>query len=333
MTSRIILLCIALFSASVAFAQKDSTATKNKPAKSENEVKVEQSISIIKKEIDNIKKNIDTAKLREMAKQLGKSAEEIGDALEDMADDIEDKADEAEKKMEKSKPSNDDKTIGVIQDEKGNVKIKTNVKVTRRTKMYFDFSIGLSGMVDNISSPVTDRFYPEAKTWGSRYWDIGLKFKTRIGGTNSKASITYGLSYLLNSLEFANDAKIEMTNGAPKFVKVDNATNSTELNIGYLTIPIGLEFKVGKKGKLGVGGYAGYRIRSVQNIDYKNDTERIEESRKANYGLNNIMYGASAKIGVGGLVLTGRYNLSTLFKDTNKDYQYNLYNLGLSFGF
>ena len=39
------------------------------------------------------------------------------------------------------------------------------------------------------------------------------------------------------------------------------------------------------------------------------------------------------KIGVGGLVLNGRYNLSSLFKDnTAYKNQYNIYNIGLSFG-
>ena len=330
MKSRIIVLFIALFSVSAVFAQEEKKD--NKPAKSENEVKIDQSVAIIKKEIENIKKNIDSAKLREMAKELEKTAEEIGDALEDIADEVDKKADIEEEKADKQK-ENDDKTIGVIRDKDGKTTIKTSAKVTRRTKMYVDLSLGLTGLVDNIASPVAGNFYPETKTWGSNFWDIGLKFKTRIGGANSKVSAVYGLSYLLNSFEFANDAKITMVNNAPKFVKEEGATKNTELNVGYLMIPVGLDFKIGKKGKFGVGGYGGYRVRSVQNIDKKDGNESIDERRKGNYGLNDLMYGASVKVGVGGLVLTGRYNLSPLFKDTNKEYQYNTYNIGLSFGF
>ncbi len=332
MKSSIIFALILLFSASVGFAQKDSTATKNKPAKTANEIKVDESIAKIKKEIENIKNNIDSAKLREIAKTLGKSAEEIGSTLEDIADEIEEKADKMEEKSDKKgikiKIDNDDDDDD--DSEKGKGKKEKSSKPARRTKMYMELGLGLTGMMQGTPTPTLS---PEYKTWGSNYWDLGLKFKTRIGGATSPASITYGLTYLLNSFETTNDVKINMTNGAPAFAKVDNA-KGTELNIGYITVPLGLEFKVGKKGKFGVGAYGGYRVRAVQNIDYRVDNEDIDEKRKGNYGLNDLMYGASVKIGVGGLVLNGRYNLSSVFKDnTNYKNLYNIYNVGLSFGF
>jgi hypothetical protein len=334
MKSNIIFALILLFSASVGFAQKDSTATKNKPAKSANEIKVDESIAKIKKEIENIKNNIDSAKLREMAKELGKSAEEIGGTLEDIADEIEKKADKAEEKAEKKgvKIKTDSKDDDDDDDDakKGNGKKEKSSKPARRTKMYMDLGIGLTGMKQGTPTPTLS---PEYKTWGSNYWDLGLKFKTRIGGATSPAAITYGLTYLLNSFETTNDVKIAMDNNAPVFAKAEKA-KSTELNIGYVTLPLGLEFKIGKKGKFGVGAYGGYRVRAVQNIKYRADNEDIDEKRKGNYGLNDLMYGASVKIGVGGLVLNGRYNLSSVFKE-NTIYKnlYNIYNVGLSFGF
>jgi hypothetical protein len=334
MKSNIIFALILLFSASVSFAQKDSTATENKPAKTANQIKVDESIAKIKKEIENIKNNIDSAKLREMAKDLGKSAEEIGSTLEDIADEIEEKADKAEEKMEKKgikiKTKSDDNDDDDDDDKKGKGKKEKSSKPARRTKMYMDLGLGLAGMIEGSSVPTLS---PEYKTWGSRYWDLGLKFKTRIGGATSPAAITYGLTYLLNSFETTNDIKVDMKGGTPAFAKVENA-KSTELNIGYITVPLGLEFKVGKKGKFGVGAYGGYRVRAVQNIKYRADNEDIDEKRKGNYGLNDLMYGASVKIGVGGLVLNGRYNLSSVFKE-NTIYKnlYNIYNVGLSFGF
>lgn len=327
MKSRIIFALFALFLTSSLFAQKDSTATK-KP-KSEGEVKVEESIVKIKKEIENIKKSIDTAKLREIARELGKNAEEIGEALEDIADELEEKADKMEEKIEDEKEFNG---IGVVRGKDGSTKVKTSAKVGRRTKMYFDFGIGLTGIV-NESPENMSLVFPEYKTWASRYWEVGLKFKSRIGGAKSPASITYGLSYWLNSFESDNSVKLNYTNSVPRFEKVANAVGSTELNIGYVTLPIALEFKLGRKGKIGVGGFGGYRVRTVQNIDLKTDTESIEERRKASYGLNNLTYGLNAKLGVGGIILNGKYTLSNLFKDDNKDYNMGVYNIGLSFGF
>jgi hypothetical protein len=323
MKSRIIVMLCALLSSFALFAQKDTTDAKT--SKTENEKKIDESIAKIKKEIETIKKNIDTAKLREIAKELGKNADEIGEALEDIADELEEKADEAEEKTEKRF---ENMTIPKDRSEK----IKSSGRVTRRTKMYLDFGIGLTGLVNN-SPENAGAVFPEYKTWGSRYWEIGLKFKTRLGGANSRAAVTYGLSYWLNSFEADNNVKISYENSVPKFERVSNAVGSTELNVGYLTIPIGLEFKVGRKGKIGVGGFGGYRIRTVQHIDLKTDTESIEESRRASYGLNNLTYGLSAKLGVGGIVLNGRYALSNIFKEDNKAYQMGVYNIGLIFSF
>jgi hypothetical protein len=324
MKSRIIVLFIALFSVSAVFAQEEKKDSK--PAKSENEVKIDQSISIIKKEIENIKKNIDSANLREMAKELEKAAEEVGDALEDIADEVDEKADKEEEKADNQK-ENDDKTIGVIRDKEGKTTIKTSAKVTRRTKMFFDLGLGLCGFRDQTLSNLQGNY----KTWGSNYWDLGLKFKTRIGGSSSKAYFTYGLTYLLNSFESNNDSKIELINNTPQTVFVNNA-KSVELNVGYITLPLGLDFKIGKKGKFGFGGYAGYRVRTIQNIKYRVVGEDISEKRNGSYGLNDFMYGASVKVGVGGLVLNGRYNISPLFENSTTP-KSNIYNIGLSFGF
>jgi hypothetical protein len=199
--------------------------------------------------------------------------------------------------------------------------------------MMMDLSLGLTGLVNNTETVNPTAVYPDYKPWSSNFYDVGLKFKTRIGGPGSRVGVTYGLTYLWNNLDFSNDVKIQMTNDKPSFVVEENAVRSTELNIGYLTIPIGAEIKIGKKGKFGVGAYGGYRVRSVQKIRTKNGNEDISEKRTGNYGLNNTMYGVSAKVGYGNLVLVGRYNLTNVFNNDNKDYSYNPYNIGINFGF
>lgn len=320
MNPKLILSTIMLVSFTTAvFAQSDT--------KSDKEARIEESLKNIKKEIESIKKNIDTSKLREISKRIGKSAEEIGDALEDIADEAADKADEMEKKNGPVPPPpppppalNGDKSQGA----------KKPVQ-KRRTKMYFDLSFGLSGLTNN-NTAVAGRVYPEYKTWGSNFWDVGLKFRTRLGGNNSPAFLTYGLNYNITSLESDNDTKLILNNGKPEFVKLDNA-KSSELNIGYITLPVGLEFKFAKKAKFGIGGFAGYRVRTRQNIDRREDYEDVNETRIARYGLNNVMYGTSVRLGYGGIVLVGKYNMSPLFEKDNKDYKYNMYNVGLNFSF
>ena len=336
----------------VTFAQAQDDKTTPKPAeKSQKEKDIDQSLANIKKEIENIKKNVDSAKLREMSKKLEKSAEEISGELEGMADKISEKADELDEKLggksdskEDKKDEADDKsedgekdTYTKKKDDKNPFKGKFDLKnkkpkVERRTKTYIDIASGLNGLVDGNTADAT-RTYPKLNTW-SWFWEGGLKWKTRVGGLTSPVSVNYGLSYLRNSYRFENNAYLQYN--ADNTVKFDlkaNASEDSKLTVGYITLPLGIDLKVGKKGKFGVGAYGGYRVVSRQSLKYKEGSQKVEETRRDSYGLNNLLYGGSVKLGVGGVTLTGRYNLSTLFSDKNPNYKYNTYMIGLTWGF
>jgi hypothetical protein len=350
MKSNILTIAILFFVATFATAQDDKKTTPTPTEKTQKQKDIDQSLSNIKKELEKIKSNIDSAKLREIAKTLEKSADEIASEIEGIADEIEEKADKIEEKYgDKDKKSdkkddsddNDDKGDIYNKDKKGDKKSKMpnfsfkekKPKVERRTKTYFEVQTGLNGLVDGNGTAIATRAYPKVNTW-SWYFDYGLKWKTRIGAAGSPVSVNYGLSYLRNKYRFENDTKIALTpTGTPSFETLSNAATDPQLITGYINIPIGIDVKVGKKGKFGIGGYGGYRVTSRQILEYKTGTEKVEENRRASYGLNDIVYGASAKVGVGGLTLTGRYNFSPLFDTKNTDYKYNTYMLGLSWGF
>ena len=339
-----------LFVTTFANAQDDKTTPK--PAeKTQKEKDIDQSLSNIKKEIENIKKSVDSAKLREIAKTLEKSADEISGELEGIADKIGEKADEMDDKLGKSdkkdpkasKSENDDSkdegekdTYTKKKEEKG-LKHKFDFgnkkpKVERRTKTYFDVATGLNGLVDGNTAEA-GRIYPKVNTW-SLFYEAGLKWRTRIGGLTSPVSVNYGLTYLRNSYRLENNAFLQYNaNNVVEFGTKTNASEDPKLTVGYITVPLGLDFRVGKKGKFGVGAYGGYRIVSRQNLNYKEGSEKVEQTRKDAYGLNNLVYGASVKVGVGGLTLTGKYNLSPLFDSKNTTYKYNTYMLGLTWGF
>jgi hypothetical protein len=327
----------------VTFAQAQNDKTTPKPAeKTQKEKNIDQSLSNIKKEIENIKNNVDSAKSREIAKTLEKSADEISGELENIADKIEEKADLLGDKADKS--SDDDKddenekdTYTKKKEDKKGMKGKFDFKnktpkVERRTKTYFDIITGLNGLIDGNTAEV-GRTYPKVNTW-SWFWEGGLKLRTRMGGLTSPVSVNYGVTYLRNTYRFENNAFLQYN--ADNTVKFDTRANASEdpkLTVGYVTIPLGLDVKVGKKGIFGIGAYGGYRIVSRQNLNYKEGSERVEQTRKDSYGLNKLVYGASVKIGVGGLTLAGKYNFSPLFDSKNSIYKYNTYMFGINWSF
>ena len=340
-----------LFIATFANAQDDKTTPKP-VEKTQKEKDIDQSLSNIKKEIENIKKNVDSAKLREIAKTLEKSADEISGELEGIADKIGEKADEMDDKSGKSdkkdpkasKSENDDKDESEKdtytkkkEDKDKGAKRKFDFgnktpKVERRTKTYFDVATGLNGLADGNTAEA-GRIYPKVNTW-SWFYELGLKLRTRVGGLTSPVSVNYGLTYLRNSYRFENNAFLQYNaNNVVEFGAKTNASEDPKLIVGYITIPLGLDVKVGKKGKFGIGAYGGYRVVSRQSLNYKEGSEKVEQTRKDGYGLNNLLYGASVKVGVGGVTLVGKYNLSPLFDSKNKTYEYNTYMFGLNWGF
>jgi Outer membrane protein beta-barrel domain len=171
---------------------------------------------------------------------------------------------------------------------------------------------------------------PEINTSGSWYWDFGLTRRARLGGKDSKVAINYGISFLKNRFKIENDLRLT-TNADknPEFVAVPDAKNNPKLNVGYLNIPLSLNFSLSKKTKLELGGYAGYRIHTVQKFHLKTSGETIHENRYAGYNLNNWIYGATAGLDISGFDLIVRYNFSKLFKD-NPNYDFNTFMIGTS---
>jgi len=171
---------------------------------------------------------------------------------------------------------------------------------------------------------------PEINTGGSWYWDFGLTRRARLGGKNSKVAINYGISFLKNRFKIENDLRLTINaDKNPEFVGVPDAKDNPKLNVGYLNIPLSLNFSLSKKTKLELGGYAGYRIHTVQKFHLKTSSETIHENRYAGYLLNNWIYGATAGLDISGFDLIVRYNFSKLFKD-NPNYDFNTFMIGTS---
>ncbi len=193
----------------------------------------------------------------------------------------------------------------------------------------FEIQFGINSLYQstNASAGVLS---PEINTGGSWYWDFALTRRAKLGGETSKVAVNYGISFLKNRFQIENDIRLTTVNGEPMFVAVENLRENPKLNIGYLTIPLGLSFSLSKKTNFKIGGYAGYRVHTVQKFHLKPSGETIHEMRYAGYQLNNWVYGATASLDIGGFDIIGRYSFSKLFKD-NPNYDFNTFMIGTSF--
>jgi hypothetical protein len=173
--------------------------------------------------------------------------------------------------------------------------------------------------------------YPEINTGGSWYGDFGIVKKIRIGGESSKVAFLFGASWLVNQYSFQNDVVFkESTVSGPEFIKLESVSKHPRLHVGYVTIPLSFRFSLSRKLKLEAGGYAGYRLLSVEKTERKAGEDVFHTQRYSDFYLNNWLVGASASVHLSGLNLTCRYSFSDLFKE-NPNYNFNTFMIGTSF--
>mgnify|MGYP001812256716 CR=1 FL=1 len=83
-----------------------------------------------------------------------------------------------------------------------------------------------------------------------------------------------------------------------------------------------------KKFKIGLGGYAGINIASMQKVKYRLDGDR-KKDKETGFNMSPFVYGLSGYVAAGNVGLYVKYDLSPLFKDQAID-QNNI-SLGLRF--
>ncbi len=197
-----------------------------------------------------------------------------------------------------------------------------------KTKLYFNF--GLNGLQEQNAGNATG---PEVNATKSWFWAIGFKRPIRLSKNSDRLRLYYGIDYLGNSYSIENGLRLyNNSESKPDFQQVDSLSNNNYLNVGYIRLPIELNVKLSSKFKLGVGVFAGYRVRSVQKLKFRKNNENIEEFRYGNFGLNDFCYGTNVSIGYGSFNLLGTYNFSNLLK-SNTVYDYKPYSLGISLVF
>lgn len=215
-------------------------------------------------------------------------------------------------------------------------------KYNKRTTSQFVLAFGMNNLITEGES-LNDSDY---RVWGSRFFEWGLTLNSRIFKNHNLLHAKYGLSLMYNNLR-PTDNRYFVKNGDVTELQTGfvNFEDVRFKNV-YLTAPLHLEFdfspkKIDKEGneyfrthqslRIGLGGYAGVRIKSKQILKYEEDDQKIKTKQKGDFNVNDFNYGLSAYIGYGQLSLYAKYDLNPLFKDNVVD-QNNI-SLGLRFDF
>ena len=184
----------------------------------------------------------------------------------------------------------------------------------------------------------------ELNFWPSMTWGFGFGGRTRFG--TSMMHIRYGLQFnwhyfqLKGNNILTKSADQQLNFDGIHFLQ-DNSHNygKTTYRITYLDFPVLLELNTSKPGhmngfSLSAGGYGGFRINSRRILDYSDfNGDKTTDRTYNSFYTNGFRYGLMAQAGIGTFKITGKYDLSTLFRtDKNTpDYQIGSITLGWVF--
>ena len=307
-----------------AIADKIENITKDEKAalKAELEAvnKELEAGTITKEQADEKKMKLAETRSKNIETRIGQAQDELKELVKQKVDGkIQDKyeGNKIEISFSKSKHKNTEK-FKRWKDSIANVSDK-------RTTSQFVFATGVNNLVTNKSIANSDYRY-----WGSHFYEWGITGNTRLFKNDNLLHLKYGFSVMYNNLR-PTDNRLFVANGNQTNLETSsiNLSESRFRNV-YISVPVHLEFdftkaKKNAEGKtifrthesvrFGIGGYAGFRVKSKQILEYDSDGHDITVKEKGGFNTNDFIYGVSTYLGYGATSLYLKYDLNPLFKD------------------
>ena len=200
-----------------------------------------------------------------------------------------------------------------------------NRKYDRRTSSDFVLAFGLMNAIIE-GEKLDDSPY---KFGGSRFFEIGWAWKTRVFKNSNFLRLKYGYSFQINGLQ-PNDNTYFVQQGSQTVLEeFPENLKKSKLSMTNLVFPVHFEFGHSKridkdtyfrystdnKFKIGIGGYAGFNIGTRQKLKYELDGVHIKDKQKRGFNTSNLVYGLSAYLAFDDTALYIKYDLSPIFKD------------------
>ena len=325
-------------------AQEVSITIKIESLETSKEKVIDEEKDALKVEVEQINRRLDSEEI-----DLSEADKLKNEAAEKHALNIENKIAIIDNKIALLERNNEDVKINIENDkvlleifEDGefvSISVNKHKKYDRRTTSRLVVAFGLNNLITEGES-FNDTDY---EIGGSRFFELGWAWKTRVFKESNWLRIKYGFSFTWDGLK-ATDNRYFVDTGEETVLQFHpHDLNKAKLRVDKLIFPVHFEFGPSKKiertdyfrystykqFKMGLGGYAGFKMSSRQKLKYEEEGSDKKEKIKASYNTNNVIYGLSGYIGWGWTALYVKYDLNPLFKDNPVD-QHNI-SMGLRF--
>ena len=197
-------------------------------------------------------------------------------------------------------------------------------KYDRRSYDVFVFAMGINNaLIDGES--LGDSY----QIMGSGFVELGWAWKTRVFENSNALRFQYGLSLQWNKLSPKGDQYFVQNGNVTTLEDFPSDLRRSKFRTTNLVVPIHFEFGPSRKieretyfryslrrqFKLGIGGYAGVNIGTLQKLRYKEDGDRVKQKTRRNFNTSDFIYGLSGYVGIDNVSLYLKYDLNPLFKD------------------
>ncbi|MFO8147811.1 MAG: hypothetical protein R6U03_10520 [Gillisia sp.] len=201
------------------------------------------------------------------------------------------------------------------------------VPYDRRTTGDIVLAFGLNNAISN-ENPIDDSDF---KIGGSRFFEIGWAWKTRVLNNSNVFRLKYGVSFQFNGLKPTDNRYFVERDELTVLEEFPLDLDKSKFRMDNLVFPVHFEFGPSKRTetekyfrysthgmfKIGLGGYAGFNIGERQKLKYREDGDKIKEKLNGDYNTNEFIYGLSGYLSLGGTALYVKYDLNPIFKDPN----------------
>ena len=187
------------------------------------------------------------------------------------------------------------------------------------------------------------------KIGGSRFFEIGISWRSRVFEDSNWLRLKYGFSFQFNGLKptenrfFVEQGELTVLKHYPPEGETRIALDKSKFRMDNLVFPLFFEFGPSRrvetddeiwfstedKFRIGIGGYAGINLGERQKLKFESEGEEVKRKLKGAYHTNSFIYGLSAYTGFGSTVLYAKYDLNTIFKEPNPE----LHNISVGFRF
>jgi len=302
----------------------------------------------LKSEVEAINKKlddgeIDFAEARDLKKE---AAERHARNIEDQLTIIDKQIDLYKRNVDIDEDRNSSFTLSIFgkehffefKDDEGN-EVRIKRAYDRRTYSSLVVGVGFNNAIIEGQS-LDDSPY---KIGGSRFFELGWAWKTRVFDNSNWLRFKYGFSFQFNGLKIDDNQYLVEQGDQTVLQTFPYNLDKAKFRMDNLVFPVHFEFGPSKKiehddyfrystnnkFKIGLGGYAGLNLLTIQKLKYEENGNHQKDKLKRNYNTNNLIYGLSGYVAWGEVALYAKYDLNTIFKD-NPTEQHNV-SLGVRF--